>query len=61
MKFQTIVYLVINRDIIEFTGVDQVGGPLGKVPQVRHGGKSLLGQELAGIIKNGLLINAKMV
>ena len=53
MKFQTIAFRDINRDITEFIGVVQAGGVLVKVQLVRLGGKSILGQELAKNIKNG--------
>ena len=53
MKSQTIASRVINQDIIESTGVVQVGGGLVKVQLVHHGEKNLLDQELVKNIKNG--------
>ena len=53
MKYQTIAFRDINRDIIEFIGVVQAGGVLVKVLLVHLGEKSLLDQELVKNIKNG--------
>ena len=61
MKYQTIVYQGINRDIIESIGVVQDGGLLVKVLLVRHGEKNSLDQELAMNIKNGYLDNANII